>query len=280
LIPALQAKGVDVSTVKHAHHAFDVDVPGKDSYEHRRAGAREVLVSSANRWVLMHELRGDDELTLEERLGKVSPVDLVLVEGFKRHAHPKLEVYRAAVDKPMLWPDDPNIVAVASDAPVPGLDRPLLDLDDVDAIATFILERTGLRVYGQGQALAQLSDDCFAFDGPLMRVDDALAILQSRVACLAEEETAPLDRAVGRYLAADLAATRSLHAEADGPGDVLAEVEDHNALAPLLNADRPDLLGDSDRHAGEGFQSRPAEAEPPRPWPYRLAAAIARPVVA
>lgn len=145
LIPVLKAAGVAVSTVKHAHHAFDVDKPGKDSYEHRRAGAREVLVSSADRWALVHELRGESEPALGALIRKLSPVDLVLVEGFKSHTHPKIEVYRASLGKPMLWPDDANVVAVASDAPVPGLDRTLLALDDVDGVARFIMRYTGLR---------------------------------------------------------------------------------------------------------------------------------------
>jgi molybdopterin-guanine dinucleotide biosynthesis protein B len=139
LLPELTRRGVRVSTVKHAHHAFDVDQPGKDSWEHRQAGATEVMVGSANRWALMHEHRGAAEATLEELLARMSPVDLVLVEGFKRHAHPKLEVHRPALGKPLLAPDDPHVVAVASDAPVPGLLVPLLDLGRPAAIADFIL---------------------------------------------------------------------------------------------------------------------------------------------
>lgn len=138
LIPALIARGVRVSTVKHAHHAFDVDQPGKDSYEHRHAGAREVLVSSAHRWALMHEHRGDEEPTLETLLAKLDPVDLVLVEGWKHGDHPKLEVHRPALGKPLLAMDDPNVVAVAADAPIDGLTVPRLPLDDVAAIAEFI----------------------------------------------------------------------------------------------------------------------------------------------
>jgi molybdopterin-guanine dinucleotide biosynthesis protein B len=139
LIPRLVARGVRVSTVKHAHHAFDVDQPGKDSHTHRMAGATEVLVSSANRWALVHELRGEAESTLPELLAKLAPVDLIIVEGFKHGAHPKLEVYRAAVGKPPLHPDDPHIVAVASDAPVPGARVPVVGLDDVDAVADLML---------------------------------------------------------------------------------------------------------------------------------------------
>ena len=141
LIPRLVARGVRVSTVKHAHHAFDVDQPGKDSHTHRMAGATEVLVSSANRWALVHELRGTPESTLPELLAKLAPVDLVVVEGFKHGAHPKLEIYRAAVGKPPLHTDDPHIVAVASDAPVPGARVPVVGLDDIEAVADLMLAR-------------------------------------------------------------------------------------------------------------------------------------------
>jgi molybdopterin-guanine dinucleotide biosynthesis adapter protein len=139
LIPRLAARGVRVSTVKHAHHAFDVDQPGKDSHTHRMAGATEVLISSANRWALVHELRGAAEPALPELLVKLAPVDLVIVEGFKYGAHPKLEIYRAAVGKPPLHPDDPHIVAVASDAPVPAARVPVVALDDLDALADLML---------------------------------------------------------------------------------------------------------------------------------------------
>jgi len=135
LIPELVRRGLKVSTVKHAHHAFDVDRPGKDSFRHREAGASEVLVASAARWALMHEHRGGAEPELEELLPRLSPVDLVLVEGFKRRGHPKLEVHRPALGKPLLAPEDPSIVAIASDAPLVGLAVPRLHLDDVGAIA-------------------------------------------------------------------------------------------------------------------------------------------------
>ncbi|HWK43963.1 MAG TPA: molybdopterin-guanine dinucleotide biosynthesis protein B [Stellaceae bacterium] len=149
LIPALIARGVTVSTVKHAHHAFDIDQPGKDSYHHREAGAVEVLVGSVNRWALMHELRGQPEPGLDELLSRMSPVDLVLIEGFKRHSHPKLEVHRMELGKPLLCPEDPDIIAVATDGPIDavGPDRtilPILPLDDAPAIAAFIAGRLGL----------------------------------------------------------------------------------------------------------------------------------------
>jgi molybdopterin-guanine dinucleotide biosynthesis adapter protein len=139
LIPRLVRRGLRVSTLKHAHHAFDIDQPGKDSHTHRLAGATEVLVGSANRWALVHELRGDAEPPLAALLAKLSPVDLVLVEGYKREPHPKLEVYRSVVGKPLLHPDDPAIVAVAADVALPQARIPVLDLDDVEGIADVIL---------------------------------------------------------------------------------------------------------------------------------------------
>jgi molybdopterin-guanine dinucleotide biosynthesis protein B len=141
LIPRLVARGVRVSTVKHAHHGFDIDQPGKDSHTHRIAGASEVLVSSATRWALVHELRGSAEPSLAQLLAKLAPVDLVIVEGFKHGAHPKLEVYRAALGKPLLHPDDPHIVAVASDAPVAAARVPVVALDDIEAVADLMLDR-------------------------------------------------------------------------------------------------------------------------------------------
>ena len=139
LLPELIRRGLKVSTIKHAHHAFDVDTPGKDSWVHRAAGATEVLVASAARFALMAEHRGADEPELPALLARLAPVDLVIVEGFKRHPHPKIEVARAATGKPYLWPDDLTIVAVAADHPLAGCDRLLLDLNDTNAIATFAI---------------------------------------------------------------------------------------------------------------------------------------------
>ncbi len=138
LLPALIARGVRVSTLKHAHHRFDVDVPGKDSYEHRQAGASQVMVASGVRWALMTELRSAREPTLRELLARMDPVDLIIVEGFKRDAHPKVEVHRAANGKPWMHPEMPGIVAVASDVP-PPYDLPRAGLDDVAAIADLVL---------------------------------------------------------------------------------------------------------------------------------------------
>lgn len=139
LIPLLIQRGLKVSTIKHAHHAFDVDVPGKDSYRHREAGASEVLIASAQRFALMHEHRGDAEPGLAELLQHLSPVDLVLVEGFKRDTHAKIEIWRQGTGKPLLQPDDPAIIAVACDAEPPHLTAPRLDIDDTAGIADFIV---------------------------------------------------------------------------------------------------------------------------------------------
>ncbi len=140
VIPHLIARGLSVSTIKHAHHKFDVDVPGKDSWKHRQAGATEVLVSSGNRFALMHELRGAPEPTLAELLSLLSPVDLVIVEGFKADPHPKIEVYRAENGQPFLHGQDKAIVAVASDVAVEtGL--PVLHLDDIEKIADMMLTK-------------------------------------------------------------------------------------------------------------------------------------------
>lgn len=139
LLPLLVARGLRVATLKHAHHEFDVDVPGKDSWVHRRAGACEVIVSSERRWVQMHELGDAPEPLLADLLARFSPCDLVLVEGFKRERHPKLEVHRPALGKPLLFPADPYIRAVASDATLQGDHPPLVDLNDIAAVAQAVL---------------------------------------------------------------------------------------------------------------------------------------------
>src|SRR3954470_2044714 len=138
LIPELTRRGVGVSTLKHAHHRFDVDTPGKDSWAHREAGARQVLVSSAHRWALMTELRGAPEPDLRSLLGQLAPVDLVIVEGFKRDAHPKIEVHRAANGKPWLHPEDPAIRAAATDTPPPG-SLPFAGLEELERVADLVL---------------------------------------------------------------------------------------------------------------------------------------------
>jgi molybdopterin-guanine dinucleotide biosynthesis protein B len=143
LIPLLVQRGLRVSLIKHAHHTFDVDVPGKDSYRHRQAGAAEVLVTSSRRWVLMHELRGAPEPSFEEQVKRLSPCDLLIVEGFKFAPIPKLEVWRKEPGEALLHPNDPHIVAVASDVKV-DTRLPLLDLNDVPTIADFIVRHQKL----------------------------------------------------------------------------------------------------------------------------------------
>jgi molybdopterin-guanine dinucleotide biosynthesis protein B len=144
LIPRFVKRGLRVSLIKHAHHTFDVDQPGKDSYRHRYAGATEVLVTSSRRWVLMHELRGAHEPAFDEQIRHLAPCDLLLVEGFKHAPIPKLEVWRAATGEGLLHPNDPHIVAVASDEKV-DTKLPLLDLNDVDGIAAFIVKKLELK---------------------------------------------------------------------------------------------------------------------------------------
>jgi molybdopterin-guanine dinucleotide biosynthesis protein B len=143
LIPLITAKGLTVSLIKHAHHMFDVDQPGKDSYRHRAAGCTEVLITSSRRWALMHELRGAREPDLSEQVKHIAPCDVLLVEGYKREAISKLEVYRAEVGEPLIHPHDPHVVAVATNAPLDTA-LPQLDLDDPQAIVDFILEHIGL----------------------------------------------------------------------------------------------------------------------------------------
>lgn len=144
LIPYFVGQGLKLALIKHAHHDFDIDQPGKDSYRHRQAGASEVLITSSQRWALMHELRGAQEPGLQAHLARLAPCDLVLVEGFKREPIPKLEIHRAVNGKPLLFPEDPHIVAIATDAPLATV-LPRFDLNAVEAIGQFILNKMGLR---------------------------------------------------------------------------------------------------------------------------------------
>ena len=201
LIPEFVARGITVSTIKHAHHAFDVDQPGKDSWRHREAGASEVMVVSERRWALMHELRGDARTRARRAGGADHPGRSAAGRGLQ--ASPASE----ARDLPCrrsgsrhLHPDDPFIVAVACDEELPGLALPWLPLGDAAAIAAFILRYDGLG------PMAQLSDDCFAFGGNLLSVDEALARIEARVVPVVEIEAVPLAEAAGRILAADLIA--------------------------------------------------------------------------
>ena len=148
LIPELVGRGVTVSTMKHAHHGFDVDQPGKDSYIHRAAGATEVLIGSEKRWALMHELRAEVEPSAVDLAKHMTPVDLLLIEGFKREPHDKLEIYRAENGKPLLANQDRSYVAILTDSPVADAKVPVIDLNDVRAIADFIVAHCGLMTKG------------------------------------------------------------------------------------------------------------------------------------
>ena len=139
LVVEIIGRGYTVSTLKHAHHTFDVDHPGKDSHRHRIAGASQVLLASTERWALMNEHRGTQEPSLPELLAKLDPVDLILIEGWKRDSHPKVEAWRAETGNPLIAPNDPTILAVASDVGL-EIDRPVFDLDDTAVVADFILE--------------------------------------------------------------------------------------------------------------------------------------------
>jgi molybdopterin-guanine dinucleotide biosynthesis protein B len=144
LVPELVRRGLTVSTMKHAHHGFDVDQPGKDSYRHREAGATEVLVASERRWALLHENRNETEPTAAALMGRMTPVDLLIVEGFKREGHDKLEIHRRETGNPLLYPQDRHIVAVLSDEPLPDCPLPVIGIDDIAAIADFIIAHCGL----------------------------------------------------------------------------------------------------------------------------------------
>jgi molybdopterin-guanine dinucleotide biosynthesis protein B len=142
IIPRLVARGFTVSTVKHAHHGFDVDTPGKDSHTHRMAGATEVMVASGRRWALMHELREEPEPTIYDLLTRMSPVDFVLIEGFKTALHARIEVYRREVGKPPFHPENPQVAGIVSDTPFPQAGRPVVDINDVDAVVELIIAKS------------------------------------------------------------------------------------------------------------------------------------------
>ncbi len=141
IIPRLVARGYTVSTVKHAHHGFDVDTPGKDSHTHRMAGATEVLVASSRRWALMHELREEPEPSIHDLLQKMSPVDLVLIEGFKSACHNRIEVYRKDVGKPPFHLENPHVAGIVSDTPFPDAGRPVVDIDDIEGVVQLVLAK-------------------------------------------------------------------------------------------------------------------------------------------
>ena len=193
LIPRLIARGITVSTLKHAHHGFDLDQPGKDSFFHRTAGATEVIISSAKRWAILHELREQPEWDMAALVGKMSPVDLVLVEGFKRDAFPKLEIHRIANGKPLIHPEDPHIVAVASDSALPAGARCRWSISTTSRRSPTCCSSTPCRSGRDSErVMAQLTDDCFAFSGPLLPLEDMERLIGERVAPVAETERVTL----------------------------------------------------------------------------------------
>ncbi len=151
LISYIRSHQFSVSTIKHAHHGFDIDKPGKDSYKHREAGASEVIISSANRWALMHEISDQNEFSLDQLLTRITPVDLVLIEGFKSEPHPKIEVYRSSLGKEPIWPDDPTVLAIATDEDISVSDRVVLNLADIEKIGDYILNHTALKISYRNQ---------------------------------------------------------------------------------------------------------------------------------
>ncbi|MGV6811002.1 MAG: bifunctional molybdopterin-guanine dinucleotide biosynthesis adaptor protein MobB/molybdopterin molybdotransferase MoeA [Brevirhabdus sp.] len=218
LVSEFTARGLSVSTLKHAHHDTDVDEPGRDSYRHREAGAREVLLSTPRRWALMHELREAPEPPLADILKRITPVDLVLIEGYKRDSHPKVEAFRSATGQPSLFAGNNTIRAVASDIALDDCPLPRFELDDTAAIADFILNDLGLNTPTPpeapgAQALVppRLKDDCFAMPQGVdwVPVDHALARLRDAVSPVDGVETLPTAQAGGRVLARDVMAERA-----------------------------------------------------------------------
>jgi molybdopterin molybdotransferase len=210
LVAEITARGFSVSTIKHAHHDTDVDQPGRDSYRHRAAGAQQVLLSTPRRWALMQELRDAEEEPLATHLARLTAVDLVLIEGYKRDTHPKVEAFRGETKRPPLYPDNDTNKAVARDTPLPQF-----DLDDTGAIADFILAQVGLRATpSQAQSNLtppRLRDDCFAMPQGVdwIPVDTALARLREGLVPVAGQEVLPTHTALGRVLATDCIAKRS-----------------------------------------------------------------------
>ncbi len=212
LVVEITKRGFRVSTIKHAHHAFDLDRPGKDSHRHRAAGAGEVLLASHQRWALLHETGDAAEPTMAALLAKLAPADLVLVEGYKRDMHAKVEVFRAEAGHALIQPDDPTVRAVATDTSLEGLSVPVFDLDDTVAIADFILAETGLGApASHGLASEGLADDCFEpqVAGKLATVAETEAMLRAALHPVTGTEVVPVSGALGRILGADVAARRA-----------------------------------------------------------------------
>ena len=241
LVAHFTTQGLVVSTVKNSHHGADVDHPGTDSFRHRQAGAREVVLASSARTAMMHELRGDAKPSLSNILTRMGPCDLVLVEGFKTENHPKIEAHRAETGSDLIAPGNDTVRAVASDEPLPGLDRPLFDLNDTAGIAGFILDALGMGGRSAPtQAAPKLKDDCFALPPGVSwtPVDDALAMLRGSLSPVVGTETLPVARALHRILATDHIAARSnppgANAAVDGCGFAFDSLPKGDAILPLV----------------------------------------------
>jgi len=244
LVSQITARGFSVATLKHAHHSFDVDHQGKDSYRHREAGAGEVLLASKQRWALMHELRDEDEPTLAQLLAHLSPNDLVLIEGYKRDDHQKIEANRAATGQPLIALQDDTIVAVASDHDPEGSNVPKFDLDDTVAIADFVLQQVGL-IAGNADVPKLvppvMRDDCFALPEGVswMPVGEALAHLEGRLGAVVGVEKSPVSDAEGRVLAQPQVALRAnppgANSAMDGYGFAAASLGDAPYILPLVD---------------------------------------------
>lgn len=211
LVAEFTARGLSVSTLKHVHHGFDIDRPGKDSFRHRQAGACEVLLASRQRWALMHEVRDTQEKPLAELLDKLEPCDLVLIEGYKRDSHPKIEAHRAGAGQRLIAPGDPSVRAIASDGPLEGIDLPRFDLDDTSGVADFIARELGLVPAREASGPARLENDCFAHPAGDRQasVEEALARLRAAMRPVCATEMVDVPAALGRVLARDHLALRA-----------------------------------------------------------------------
>ncbi len=246
LVAEITGRGFVVSTIKHAHHSFDVDQRGKDSFRHRAAGAREVLLSSRNRWALMHEVQVATEPSLDDLLAKTEPVDLILVEGFKRDDHPKLEAHRAQTGNPLIAPEDATILAVASDVELIGLEIPVFDLNDTDALADFVLRQVGLVAEKSKLDLPDLTpprlkDDCFALPAGVdwVPVDAARSMLRERLSVAVGQTDISVPQSLGRILAGDIIAPRSnppgANSAVDGYGFAFSAIGTAAQVLPLVD---------------------------------------------
>ncbi|MGJ8584232.1 MAG: bifunctional molybdopterin-guanine dinucleotide biosynthesis adaptor protein MobB/molybdopterin molybdotransferase MoeA [Marinosulfonomonas sp.] len=240
LVRNIVDRGFTVSTIKHAHHSFDVDHPGKDSHRHRMAGATEVLLSSRKRWALMHENTGSSEAELASLLSKIEPVDLVLIEGYKGGPHPKVEAHRAETGNGLIAHEDQTIRAIASDTELSGMAVPVFDLDDTDAVAEFILEQVNLVHRKEaktktGDARSQLRNDCFALPPGVdwVPVDTALSALKDSLTPGVGTQTLPVSQALHRIVALDVPARRSNPPAANSAVDGYGFA--HDTLPPELD---------------------------------------------